>query len=547
MTLQLSRLTIVSLNTRGLRDDARRRKLFHHLRTLQVDIVCLQKTHCPSEDAAHWTNLWAGPAVWTKHVGILLHPSHSLKSSLIRFNQRLALAEVTVRGHTFKVVNLYANADASQRLSLFKSFADHPSLFDPLSVAFWAGDWNCCPDPADREPPRATSDHWHHLAPSLVDYFDAALQGATRRYFTFYHTKGQQRARLDHVFASTHLAHCSFSTDVLETTHTDTHALTDHKLLRVTVSPPTINRPTIWRLNTSLLTRQDLQNNTERMYREADGHWDVFKVLARSTARDIAVVASHERNRESRRLQRQLQQAERSAESKRRSPQTDPDSISARLALRTHLDAAASRAILRARVQWLEEGERCLTYFFSRHRNVRTIARLSLLHDANGQEFATADARADHVRAFYTRLYTAPPFDESACHSFLSPLTLPQLGPEDVQSLSDPVTAEELAAVVRKLPLRKFPGPDGLPYEWYRTYLPFLSPALLELFNGILWGEAPPMSWSATTLTLLPKPGRDHSQVRNWRPITLSNCDAKIFSRILASQFDRVMGRQLRT
>jgi hypothetical protein len=58
----------------------------------------------------------------------------------------------------------------------------------------------------------------------------------------------------------------------------------------------------------------------------------------------------------------------------------------------------------------------------------------------------------------------------------------------------------------------------------------------LDLFNGILTGSSPPRSWFATTITLIPKPDRDLSELRNWRPITLSNCDAKLFSRILANR-----------
>jgi hypothetical protein len=112
-----------------------------------------------------------------------------------------------------------------------------------------------------------------------------------------------------------------------------------------------------------------------------------------------------------------------------------------------------------------------------------------------------------------------------------------------VDLLSAPITEAELSGVVRKLPLRKSPGPDGLPYEWYRTYLSVLSPVLLDLFNGILRGEAPPTSWFATTLTLIPKPDRDHSSLRNWRPITLANCDAKIFSKILANRMAQVLPR----
>ena len=51
--------------------------------------------------------MWAGPAVWTKHVGVLLAPSHSLVSSSVCFQERLVLAEVTVRSQTFMVANLY--------------------------------------------------------------------------------------------------------------------------------------------------------------------------------------------------------------------------------------------------------------------------------------------------------------------------------------------------------------------------------------------------------------------------------------------------------
>src|SRR5919201_1945781 len=69
MTLQLPRLTIITLNCRVLRDDTKRRKLFHHLRTLQADIICLQETHCSAADERYWTNIWAGPVVRTPWIG----------------------------------------------------------------------------------------------------------------------------------------------------------------------------------------------------------------------------------------------------------------------------------------------------------------------------------------------------------------------------------------------------------------------------------------------------------------------------------------------
>src|SRR6185295_13334181 len=297
--MNVPKLHIVTLNCHDLRNDEKRRKVFYYLRTLSVDIICLQETNTPAAEASHWTDLWAGPAVWSKHVGLLLAPQHTLKGSSLYENDRVVKAEVNVRGHTFQVVNMYAPADATERKRCFDRLEKLSFLFDPLSVAFLAGDWNCCPDPVDRDPPRAKSDHWPRLDPLISDYFDAALQGAADRYFTFHHYNKQSSARLDHVFFSTHLAACSFSTTLLETT------FSDHKALCVRVTPPSFERPTLWRLNTSLLDRQDLRDSTERKLTEASGHWDVCKTLSLSTARDFANLASRERNAETHRLQRQ--------------------------------------------------------------------------------------------------------------------------------------------------------------------------------------------------------------------------------------------------
>ena len=541
MIEQLPKITVLTLNCNGAKQDAKRRALYHFLRTQQVDIICLQETHTPSASADHWTATWAGPAVWSKHVGILLSSRHRILSHSLYLNDRLLLAEVSVRGCVFTVANMYAPAHHETRRPFFKSISSTLD-FDPYSVAFIAGDWNSCPDPLhDRNPPRDSKNLWRYLAPSLSEYFDAALQGAARHYFTYDHRAQAVSARLDHIFASRLLEAYSFSTSLV------TYLGSDHKAVRLTVTPPDFRRPTIWRLNSSLLDRQDLRTLTEQHISSADSAmWDVCKVLVRSSSRDVAALAANQRNAKTRHLQRVLQRAENVARARKISVYADPASVSARAALREHTELAASRAILRARVDWKEKGERCSTYFYDRFRKSKDSDRLIKLRDDQGHDFATTLDRHDHVRAFYTRLYADPTYDMPSCQSFLGLLSLPRLRPAEVASLSAPITAEELTAVVRRLPLRRSPGPDGLPYEWYRTFLSDLFPLLLTMFNGILCkGDPPPDSWATTTMRLIPKPGRDHSEIRNWRPITLANCDAKIFSRILANRLALILPRLL--
>ena len=540
--IDLPRLTICTLNCAGLLNPETRRDLYYFLRSeCTADIICLQETHTPAREADYWTQVWAGPAVWTHWCGLLLHPSHTLLSHTVSHDGRLVFAEVSIRGCTFTVANMYAPADRTERRTFFHSFDE--TTFDPFRVAFLAGDWNCCPDPSQDRSSLSDHDHadyWPLLANNITSFFDGALAGATEPYHTFYHHGHHYSARLDHVFVSSQLASCNLSTTLKYCSSSD------HRAVCLTVTPPSFTRPLIWRLNTSLLPRADLWASTERVLsRTAVPSWDAGKVLARSSARDVAVVASKERRKESLRLHRQLRLAEQSAQYRRCDLRSDAAVLAARTALREYTDAGATRAILRARVRWLEEGERCSAYFFSRFRKPRATSRLLQVRDLDGSTFATDDDRHAHIRSFYRTLYAAPVFDQPACHSFLSPLTLETLTADDISALGAPITAEELAAVVRQLPLRKSPGPDGLPYEWYRTYLPFMTPLLLELYNGILSGDDPPASWFTTTLTLLPKPNRDHSSIRNWRPITLANCDAKIFSKILANRLAQVLPRLL--
>ena len=46
--------------------------------------------------------------------------------------------------------------------------------------------------------------------------------------------------------------------------------------------------------------------------------------------------------------------------------------------------------------------------------------------------------------------------------TFLEKQNLPKLNEEEAESLSSPITADEIEAVIKKLPTQKRPGPDGV-------------------------------------------------------------------------------------
>ena len=51
-----------------------------------------------------------------------------------------------------------------------------------------------------------------------------------------------------------------------------------------------------------------------------------------------------------------------------------------------------------------------------------------------------------------------------------------------------------------------------------------------SLSSGVL-----PISHRSSYLRLIPKEGKDLTQLKNWRPITLSNCDIKIITKSISN------------
>jgi hypothetical protein len=75
---------------------------------------------------------------------------------------------------------------------------------------------------------------------------------------------------------------------------------------------------------------------------------------------------------------------------------------------------------------------------------------------------------------------------------------------------------------------------DGLGYQYLKILfqIPALEDLILTVYNNALSQGSTPLSWKDIRVSLLPKKG-DLTDLKNWRPISLINCDAKIFTRVL--------------
>ncbi|KAG1049853.1 hypothetical protein G6F43_007845 [Rhizopus delemar] len=113
-------------------------------------------------------------------------------------------------------------------------------------------------------------------------------------------------------------------------------------------------------------------------------------------------------------------------------------------------------------------------------------------------------------------------------------------------SLTEPISIEDLIEQASRNGNKiSSPGFDGLGYP-FLLHL-FRHPRLQELsvhvYNQAMQGVFP-STWQDLRVRLLPKKG-DLSTLKNWRPISLINCDAKIFTRILTKRLGLPLGKLL--
>ena len=122
---------------------------------------------------------------------------------------------------------------------------------------------------------------------------------------------------------------------------------------------------------------------------------------------------------------------------------------------------------------------------------------------------------------------------------FLEKFNLPRLNQEEIENMNNPITSTEVETVIKNLPKHKSPGPDGFTGEFSQTFREELMSILLKLFQKIAEKGTPPNLFYEATITLIPKPDKDITNNKNYRPILLMNIDAKILNKILANRIQK--------
>ena len=103
----------------------------------------------------------------------------------------------------------------------------------------------------------------------------------------------------------------------------------------------------------------------------------------------------------------------------------------------------------------------------------------------------------------------------------------------NIEMFEDIFTLTELNTALKKLKVRKSPGPDGIHNEMLK-HLGSAGKLVILQFINLTWNQGKlPSSWKIATIRPVLKKGKPEEELSSYRPISLSSCLGKVAERMM--------------
>ena len=102
------------------------------------------------------------------------------------------------------------------------------------------------------------------------------------------------------------------------------------------------------------------------------------------------------------------------------------------------------------------------------------------------------------------------------------------------------ISMRECEIVINEMTSNKAPGEDGIPIEFYNIFWKQLGSVLVGMYNDSFEKNEMPVSMRKSMITLIHKK-YNKSDIYNYRPISLTNTDYRIFTCVLSNRLQAVL------
>jgi exonuclease III len=563
-----SKMSVLTYNTNGLRDKQKLKRLLLKIKPLVENggIALLQETHVVDTEYIKfiWKNKFSSNCVSTNSAGVIIlyNNEYELKEEYADQEGRQLIISIKKEDKKFIVVNAYYPNDHKVSLrfanDLYEQMIKMQQNYPEFEIIY-SGDLNTCLTVKDclnrnRSKTEEILSTLIRENNKVIGVEDAYRSIKPEDGYTW--KRGNCCSRLDYIFLSK-----SLITKITKVKLDWAYESSDHAALEIEMKIEANPKrgPGLTKINTTILEDPVLSKQMEEeigvMMAQADDTWDphlrleFLKVCIRSvvsskvmenrksTRKDIQECEEELNEIENLKiviLKEQKNLAQKTGNIK--SIDTAADRLKHKLSkLRKALNDAMN---FTSRAKWFEYGEKSNKFFLNLNKG-RQLQKLISSIKCSGKEFFGQAEISENIRNFYQTLYAKnEEIKEDGEEDFYK--FCPKLSEKDANYMDEKLTIFDLEKALTTCK-ESAPGPDGIPYVIYKKFWKSTGHIILAAWNHSLTTGRLTKSHEESVITLLPKDGKDKRDIKNWRPITLSNCDSKIITKALAIKMSKIL------
>ena len=552
-----------SLNVRGLRDKNKRVSLVQWCKDLKIDILCIQETFCTKDYKTKFNKDWLPFYKNIKHcytdschsrgVAIIFgdHLDLTVHSTFRSNDGRKLLINCSVGNLKLSLVNIYAPCKVKDRIEFFTETGKWvtENITEDTSL-FVCGDFNSVRHKSDRTSGNieGCSKYFENILKKhkLIDIY--RTNSSDKGYTWVNPGNPQQKSRIDYILSTKYINQFVQKCIVVNA------PTPDHKAVFCKLEIIVKQRGKgYWKLNTAILEEKEYKDmiieiieNTILEYLDKIPKrvlWDFCKVRIKEGSIKYCIRRAQLQQNEFIQLNEQIEEIDKQIE--HRSNNTDLLKTE-RQVVKNRLNQImlekAKGSFIRSRAKWLEEGERCTTFFARLEKIHQTNNTINKLTTHNG-EVENDNEIIKEIVSFYKQLYTStnPNIDDIKDY-LMNTHMVNILSNDEKKTCEGTVTKQECSEVLKHMKNNKAPGLDGIPIEFYKTFWDQIGNLMVDVYNEAHAEGELSYSQKTAVFAVIFKKG-DRLLLKNYRPISLATADYKLLAFVLARRLQKVLNK----
>ena len=518
----------------------------------------MQETYCSSDFEGKFKKGWHGKIYHS------FSNSHHSRGVCILFKNRLdydiisshtcnegriLLINIVMHNKEYCLVNIYAPNNLVERGKFF----DKCKLFihrhaRENSNLLIGGDFNTVLNKEDRMSLKADTCiktlNSFMTSMSLTDIWKATNPRKIK--YTYIDPNNQSSSRIDFWLISNTLEPKCNTCDIVS------NPAPDHKAVVLEISLIDKKRGKgYWKMNANVLKENDYKENMQKIletiisdYQAHVAKSQLWEYIKRKV-KEFTIGYCRRRATEKKSREKELEYLVDSLDEKYQETQKG-DLLKTKQTLKAELDSIYTEKAkgyqIRSRSKWIEEGEKSSKYFLGLEKKHGALNCIESLRDEAGSLKTNDSDILNITHSFYKDLYSSHAASTDKINSWFESIQPDKKLTETEKSLCEgKITLEECKGAILKIKGNKSPGLDGLCIEFYKEFWDTIGHIMVEAFNESYDNETLSISQQTSVFSLIFKKG-DRTDIKNYRPISLTNLDYRILAFILANRLQKVMG-----